>query len=58
MSIIKRFPLLGGSFTKIITFGSKHFVPYSRHVHDWGWPLLGGFTVIIINKGEIECPMH
>ena len=32
-------PLLGGSLTKIVTSGSKHFVRYL------GCPLLGGFTV-------------
>ena len=32
LSVIKRCPLLGGSLTKIVTFGTKHFVRYSRHV--------------------------
>ena len=32
LSVIKRCPLLGGSLTKILTFGTKHFVRYSRHV--------------------------
>ena len=30
--VIKRCPLLGDSLTKIVTFGTKHFVRYSRHV--------------------------
>ena len=45
LSVIKRCPLLGGSLTKIVTFGTKHFVRYSRHVRYLGCPLLGGFTV-------------
>ena len=45
LSVIKRCPLLGGSLTKIVTFGIKHFVRYSRHVRYLGCPLLGGFTV-------------
>ena len=43
--IIKRCLLLGGSLTKIVAFGTKHFVRYSRHVRYLGCPLLGGFTV-------------
>ena len=43
--VIKRFPLLRGSLTKIVTFGTKHFVRYSRHVRYLGCPLLGDFTV-------------
>ena len=35
LSIIKRCPLLGGSLTKIVTFGTNHFVCYSRHVRYW-----------------------
>ena len=35
VSIIKRCPLLGGSLTKIVTFGTNHFVRYSRHVRYW-----------------------
>ena len=56
VSIIKRCPLLGGSLTKILTFGTKHFVRYSRHVRYLGCPLLGAFTVqrnfedVITNK--------
>ena len=46
LSVIKRCPLLGGSFTKIVIFRTKHCVCYSRHVCYLGCPLLGGFTVI------------
>ena len=46
LSVIKRCPLLGGTLTKIVTFGTKHFVCYSRLVHYLGCPLLGGFAVI------------
>ena len=46
LSVIKRCPLLGGSLTKIFTFGTKHFVCYARHVHYLRCPLLGGFTVL------------
>ena len=45
LSVIKRCPLLGGSSTKIVTYGTKHFVRYSRHVRYLGCPLLGGFFV-------------
>ena len=45
LSVIMRCPLLGGSLTKIATYGTKHFVRYSRHVRYFGCPLLGGFTV-------------
>ena len=38
-------PLLRGSLAKIVTFGTKHFVCYSRHVRYLGNPSLGGFTV-------------
>ena len=31
-SVIKRCPQLRGSITKIVTFGTKHFVRYSKHV--------------------------
>ena len=44
LSVIKWCPLVGGSLTKIVTFGTKHFVRYSRYVHYLGSPLLGGFT--------------
>ena len=47
LSVIKRCPLLGGSLTKIVTFGTKHFVRYWRYVRYLGCPLLGGFTVVI-----------
>ena len=50
LSVIKRCPLLGGSLTKIVTFETKHFVCYSRHVRYLGCPLLGGFAVITIKK--------
>ena len=42
LSVIKRCPLLGGSLTEIVTFGTKHFVRYL------GCPLLRGFTVCTI----------
>ena len=45
--VIKRCPLLRGSLTKIVTFGAKLCVRYSRHVRYLGCPLLGGFTVIV-----------
>ena len=48
-SVIKRCPLLGGSLTKTVIFGTKHFVHYSRHVRYLGYPLLGGFTVLYFN---------
>ena len=44
LSFIKRCPLLGGSLKKIVTFRTKHFVRYSRHVRYMGCTLLGGFT--------------
>ena len=37
--------LLRGNLTKIVTFGTKSFVCYSRHVHYLGCLLLGAFTV-------------
>ena len=46
LSVINRCPVLGGSLTKIITFGTKHFVRYSRVVRYLGCSLLGGFTVL------------
>ena len=46
--IIKRCPPLGGNLTKIVTFGTKHFVRYSRYVCCLGCLLLGGFTVVWI----------
>ena len=45
LSFIKRCPLLGSSLTKIVTFGTKHFARYLRHVRYLGCPVLGGFTV-------------
>ena len=45
LSVIKKCPLLGGSLTKVFTFGTKHFLRYSRHARYLGCPLLGGFTV-------------
>ena len=41
---------MGGSLTKIATFGTNHFVHYSRHVRYLGCQLLGGFTVFLFNK--------
>ena len=35
--VIKRYPLLGSSLTKIVTFGTKHFVRYSRHARYLGF---------------------
>ena len=37
---------MGGNLTKIVTFGLKHFVRYSRHFRYLGCLLLGGFTVV------------
>ena len=53
MPVIKRCPLLGGSLTKIVTFGTKHFFRYSRHVRYLGCPLLGGFTVQYIFRFKV-----
>ena len=50
LSVIKRCALLGGSVTKIVTFRTKHFVRYSRHVRYLRCPLLGGFTVFHFEK--------
>ena len=44
--VIKRCPIRGGSLTKIVIFGTKHFVRYSSHIHCLACPLLRGFTVI------------
>ena len=57
-SVIKRFPLLGGSLTKIITFGTKHFVRYSMHVRYLGCPLLGGFTALYFLKKAPPSKKH
>ena len=46
LPVIKRCPLLGGSLTKIVTFGTEHFVRYSRHVRYLGCSVLGSFTVV------------
>ena len=53
LSVIKRCPLLGGSLTKIVIFGTKHFLHYSKHVLCLGCPLLGGFTVFICHRYKI-----
>ena len=45
LSVI-RCPLLGGTLTKMITFGTRHFVRYSRLVRYLGCSLFGGFTVL------------
>ena len=45
LSVVERCPLLRGNLTKIVTFGTKRFVRYSRHVRYLGCPLLGGFKV-------------
>ena len=37
---------MGGSLTKIVIFGPKHFVRYSRHFRYLGCLLFGGFTVV------------
>ena len=47
LCVIKRWPLLGGSLTNIVTFGTKHFICYSSFVRFLGCPLLGSFTVKI-----------
>ena len=63
LSVIERCPLLGGNLKNIVTFGTKHFVRYSRHVRYLysrhvrylGCPLLGGFTVFHLLKGSWNC---
>ena len=45
LSVIMMCPLLGVSLAKIVAFGTKHFVRYSRHVRYLGCPLLGGFII-------------
>ena len=45
LSVIKRCPLLRGSLTEVVTFGTEHFVGYSRHVRYLVCPLVRGFTV-------------
>ena len=50
-SVMKRCPLLGGSLTKIVTLGTKHFVRYSRHVRYLACPLLGALRKKCPNTG-------
>ena len=45
LSVIEKCPLLGGNLRKIVTFETKFFVRYLRHVRYLGCTLLGGFTV-------------
>ena len=45
VSVIERCLLVGINLKKIVTFGTKHFVRYSRHVYCLRYSLLGGFTV-------------
>ena len=60
LSVIRRYPLLGGSLTKFVPFETKILSAiYSRHVCYLGCPLLGGFTVsgylpYILLKGNIK----
>ena len=48
LSVIKRCPLLRVGLKKIVIFGPKRFVRYSRHVCYLGCPLLRVFTVFIV----------
>ena len=57
LPVIERWPLLGGNFKKIVTFGTKRFVRYSWYVRYLGCPLLGGFTVITMLLLESN-PLH
>ena len=50
LSVIKRCSLLGGSLTKVVTFGTKYIVRCSMHVRYLGCQLLGGFTVREVNS--------
>ena len=50
LSVINRCPLLGGSLTEIVTFGTKHFVRSSRHVRYLGCLPLRGFTVFLFRS--------
>ena len=43
LSVIKSCPLLKGSLTKIVTFRTKHFVRYARHVPLFGMSAIGRF---------------
>ena len=52
LSVIKRCPLLEGSLTKIVTFGTKYFVGYPRHIRYLGCLLLGGFTVLKVEGAK------
>ena len=52
VSVIERCLLLGGNLKKIVTFGTKGFVCYSRHVRCLRFSPLEGFTVKK-NKSEI-----
>ena len=54
LSVIKRYPLLGGSLTKIVIFGTKHFVHYSRHDCYLGCPAVGEFHCIYRRAPLIE----
>ena len=53
-SVIKRCPLMGVSLTKIVIFGTKHFVRYSTHARYSGCPLLRGFTVFCQKNMEVQ----
>ena len=57
LSVIKTCPLLGSSLTRIVTFGTKHIVRYSRHVRYLGRPLLEDFTVFDKNyiQENVKC---
>ena len=48
LSVIRRCPLLGGTLTKMIIYGTRHFVRYSWLVRYFGCSLLGGFIVLIL----------
>ena len=43
MSVIKRCPLLGGSLTKTVTFGTKHFCPLFKVCPLFGMSTIGRF---------------
>ena len=47
LSVIKRCPLLGGNFKKIVTFETESFVCYSWHAPFLRCLLLIGFTVFV-----------
>ena len=49
LSVIERCLLLRGNLKKIVLFGTKYFVRYSWHVRYLGYPLLAGFTVLILH---------